>query len=418
MNSGNAFWREVIDYLPHLILVFRVDEQDQAHLIFCNREITTRLGYSAKEYVLASETEGSVQEELGALVDEVARRSHDVDAIKPRPCTLTTKSGDQRDFVIDFRVFKTKSAGTPLILVELQPYEGRADSPEASASEIPQAYTQPKEDKMPFVAESNVMKAVLQKAELALAQQGQHLLLRGEKGTGRSTLARHLAEEEAGSAGMPVAEPGSEEFPAGRVVLALNIDEMDSSLQQQLLERLKENTVERIIATASRPVEDLVEDGRFNAELFYLLSFHAVMVPPLRHRREDIRALAQAYLKMAAGALDIQQPELSAADVDRLEAREWQGNIPQLFETIRYSLLKAGGGDFRVRIPGAESSEFFPEQKVDPDEVLAFDEMNRRYLERILELTAGKIYGDDGAAALLDLKPTTLQSKLKRLGIK
>lgn len=434
MSNGNAFWREVIDYLPHLVLVFRIDEQDQAHLIFCNNLITEKLGYAPKEYVLASETDEQVSSELKMLVDEVAQRSHDVDSIPARPCTLTTKQGEARDFQIDFRIFRTKSARTNLIAVELQ-------EPGEGVDFTPDDYTQPAEqpEVSPtggmetdwVVVEDNVMQTVWKQIEQLAGQPTLNVALRGEAGTGRRTLARKLVGLRGSSPRNmielhpSVREQRFEELLRSTQRLELLLVELGNwpettqrMLRDFLARRQNRSQEVRVTATLQESLEQSVEAGDFDTELYYMLSLHPILVPPLRHRPNDIRAATKQYVVQVSEALRMDPPEIPEEELDKLAAEKWEGNFPQLYLTLRNALLKHEEGPLQVRLPSASQSRLFEEANVDEDEVLNFDEMNRRYLSRVLELTDGKIYGDDGAAALLDLKPTTLQSKLKKLGLK
>ena len=173
-----------------------------------------------------------------------------------------------------------------------------------------------------------------------------------------------------------------------------------------------------ILATTTGNLEERVNDGQFSAKLYYKIGFETLLVPPLRHRPEDVKATARRYVEQAGKVLNLQFNRLDEAKLEELTEQEWPGNFPQLYKVLRRSLLESDEDEFQLRLKEKQQYQLFPEQKISEDAVLGFDEMNRKYLERVLELTDGKIYGDDGAAALLNLKPTTLQSKLKRLGIK
>lgn len=441
MIKNNAFWREVIDYLPNLILVFRVDEQEEAHLIFCNNNITEYLGYAPKEYVLASETGSEVKNELKELIDEVARRSHDFDDISARPCTLTTKFGEQRHFGVDFRLFKTKAAQTSLIAVELKELHDVAEEQAEHNASEPVENHQSKKNTQPtasfFVADSDVMKTVLQNVERLLEQPDQNIMLRGEPGTGKRTLAGMIIEtlEERGIQSINLSKDDLNNPENAReklhaianqeydITVGLwSIDTIDAEIQTELssvLNRRKElKLTTRVIGTSAQSLEELVEAGNFDAELFYTLSFSPVLLPPLRHRKADLRKIVDIYLGRSSNLLNMKVPELAEEDYQKIMEEKWEGNLPELFDVLRNSLLKSANDEFELRLEPEKQFQLFPEETISEDEIIAFDDMNRRYLARILKLTDGKIYGDDGAAALLDLKPTTLQSKLKRLGLK
>ncbi len=435
MASNNAFWREVIDYLPKLVLVFRIVENEHAQLIFCNNEIRNQLGYSAREYVLASEEEGKVKQEIEQLVDEVAKRSHDVDSITPRPCKLTDKEGQLHHYNIDFRLYRTKSGGAQLINVELIPFD--EEHGEQQVNETKESTEAPVVDTSNFfVCESQAMQSAWNTIKQVCRQTDRHLLLRGETGVGKKAAAeqalRLLDPEklevirwnfDEGS-GKPEKKDWEEAKEAGAQVLIRiqHVDKMDQQEQEALLELLKRRGERqgktRIFATSRIGLDNLVEEGAFNAGLYYKIGFQSVLIPPLRHRKEDVREATLQFVRHAAKSLQLSFDNVPDKELKKLESQSWDRNFHQLYSVLRRSMLEADGDRFKVRLKEKKKFQLFPEQQIAEDEVLGFDEMNRRYLERILQLTDGKIYGDDGAAALLDLKPTTLQSKLKRLGIK
>jgi transcriptional regulator with GAF, ATPase, and Fis domain len=433
MASNNAFWREVIDYLPNLILVFRIDDQENAQLIFCNKKIREQLGYSAREYVLASETEGAIQREINKVVDEVARRSHDVDDIEPRSCHLTGKQGETHCYDIDFRLFKTKR-NAQLIAVEL--LSTRNTSKESSSTEDQRSQKAAGEIDESIVYESDIMQSVLNKLGQVEEGNKRHLLLQGEAGVGKRTLVSRLLKRHTGEGKAWQNYCWSGEGKTSEVNLpdritqedkhliikVIHITELTPEQQRQLLGVLKEreeNGLETwLIATTRQNLEDQVEKDQFDSKLYYYIGFETILVPPLRHRPEDIQAATRKYLERAARYLNMDIDDISDSDLQRLVDKQWTGNFPELFKVLRRSLLESEPETFQLRMKQKQQFQLFPEQKISEDAVLSFDQMNRTYLERVLKLTDGKIYGDDGAAALLDLKPTTLQSKLKRLGIK
>lgn len=419
--KGNAFWREVIDHLPNMLLIFRVDEKEEAHLIFVNNKVSEQLGYTAKEYVLNSETDADIKAELQVLIDEVARRSHDVDELKPRASTLTDKQGDKNRYEITFRLFTTSSQKSNLIAVELFPAQDK-EEPVAKPE-----LTQPKsllmtEDSAELIASSKLMQQVLNKAE-TLVKGADNMLIRGEQSVGKRTLIRYLIRNHSSLLGKIFwFHPNHDQFievdENHTLIVIPEIRRLSSSQQENLLALLNRNPSLRVIATSSKPLEQLVEDDKFDPELFYTLSFNSILVPPLRQRQSDVKEAAKRFIRSASDILKIESLHVEEGEYDKLERHEWEGNYDELFEVLRSSLTKAENGVLTFYISTKKQSSLFPEQDISPDEILFFDDMIRRYLSRILEITGGKIYGDDGAAKILGLKPTTLQSKLKKLGLR
>lgn len=443
MARSSAFWREVIDHLPGLILLFRVDENDTAHLIFTNQTITDLLGYSPKEYVLKSESSGKIADELEMLIDEIAQRSHDVDDLRARACGLTSKEGEHKRFNIAFNLFSTTNQKSHLIAVILRSaiQKSLSDSkPEQHEIENQPklSHSDKKDSKQHLILVSPLMESVWDKLR-TLYSSDSHLLLIGEKGVGKKTLCRHLFQsiepqetiELLDCSAEPLANILAKNHDISKdhaVLFIPEIDQLEKEEQEKLKKWITKQPQEResranqaafkIVATSAKPLEQAVENGAFSSALYYTLSFNTVLIPPLRQRPEDIKAIAQAFIDQSKKALRLPTFKANEDEIDKLLKYDWNENIDELFDVLRQSVLARENGHIEFKVTPKKQSELFEENNVSKDDVLAFDEMNRRYLKRILELTEGKIYGDDGAAKLVDLKPTTLQSKLKRLGLR
>jgi transcriptional regulator with GAF, ATPase, and Fis domain len=202
-------------------------------------------------------------------------------------------------------------------------------------------------------------------------------------------------------------------------------------LQEQQFERVGENRSRkvdvRIIAATNRDLEKEIETGDFRNDLFYRLSVFPIEVPPLRERREDIPMLTAHFLKMCAKKMKTQPLKLTNANIERLQTYEWPGNVRELQNAVERAAIFAQTGalhfDFlRPDSPkpaGSVSSAPSP-QKSDPV-ILTETELRRRERESIiaaLKQANGKISGPRGAAELLGMKPTTLASRIKALGLK
>lgn len=438
MQKENAFWREVIDYLPSLIFLFRIDEQERAHLIFCNNKVQQHLGYTAKEYVLAFEEDEVIHGEVQHLVDQIARRSHDVDSrIQPKPCRLTHKEGNNVDFYFQFRLFKTRSAQTNMLAVELKPVEmieqlmgePEVKETEPTSQQLNETYYDDYSTQL-FVVESPVMDRLLDRMD-RISHHPLNVVFQGEPSVGKRTLADALADlySDRLNAHVVYFDDENEEVefqekqpdkPEDRYIL-LRIDHLDklqNQGQRKLLNWLDNHQDQEliIVGTAEKPLDS--QESRFlDSNLFYQLSFYTLPVPPLRHRPEDVRAVARKFLDQAAEALQFERKPYDETYLEQLTQNRWEGNFSELFSALRSYLLK-GDAEDELHVPEIYDDDSHEDESSGIDRVITFDEMNRRYLSYVLRMTEGKIYGDDGAAALLGLKPTTLQSKLKKLGIK
>ena len=201
-------------------------------------------------------------------------------------------------------------------------------------------------------------------------------------------------------------------------------------LQEGRFERVGDETTRRVdvrvIAATNRDLQQEVAAGRFRRDLFYRLSVFPIALPPLRDRADDIARLAMHFLEHAAQRHGRHGLKLSAGAVRTLEAYAWPGNVRELQHVIERAVLLSRGGVLRLdgvlaepdAAPRVTSNEATPAvlQAVIPER-----EWRRRERENVrhaLHLAKGRIYGPDGAADLLGVKPTTLISRLAVLGLR
>jgi formate hydrogenlyase transcriptional activator len=161
-----------------------------------------------------------------------------------------------------------------------------------------------------------------------------------------------------------------------------------------------------LIAATNRSLAAMVEHGTFRQDLFYRLDVFSILVPPLRARRGDLAPLVASLTAQLAPKLRTAPPVVSRAVLARLEAHDWPGNVRELMNVLETAMILGGG---RLELP-----ETF--RRAQPD-APRFDAAMRATIEDSLRTTRGKIYGTDGAARRLGLKPATLQSKMRKLGI-
>jgi transcriptional regulator with GAF, ATPase, and Fis domain len=211
------------------------------------------------------------------------------------------------------------------------------------------------------------------------------------------------------------------------------IGEIPLELQGKLLRVLQEGAYERVgeertrtvdvrvIAATNRELRDEVAAGRFREDLYYRLDVFPIALAPLRERREDIVPLAEHFLASARLAPGAARPRLSAADRARLEAHDWPGNVRELQNAIERALITWRGGPLGLEIArsprgGARAAR----DAAGPERVLSECELRdaeRENLRRALAQSRWKISGPGGAAELLGVKPTTLASRLRKLGL-
>jgi len=231
---------------------------------------------------------------------------------------------------------------------------------------------------------------------------------------------------------------GRFEAADGGTLFLDEIGEIPLDLQSKLLRALQEKQYERvgdertkradvrIIAATNRNLKQEVEAGRFRADLFYRLNVFPVQVAPLRERREDIPLLAKYFVGTLAKDLKCPKPRLTEAGVIRLQSHDWPGNIRELRNVIERAIIVARGKALEFDLPSTNASPapmppLIERSEAAQPEFLTEPEIQRRERENlyvVLQKAGWKIKGADGAAELLGVKPTTLISRIKKLGLK
>lgn len=229
--------------------------------------------------------------------------------------------------------------------------------------------------------------------------------------------------------------PGRFELADGGTLFLDEIGEIPLAMQAKLLRVLQEQEIERvgdvrtrtinvrIIAATNRDLKKEVAEGRFRQDLFYRLSVFPIEIPPLRERREDIVLLVQHFVKQSAERMNRPAPRLSAETLRQLQAQTWPGNVRELQNSVERAVILSQGrplqfdvGDpARTVAPPATPPSGRADQEILTRERLKKQE--RENLIAALRQTGGKVFGPDGAAALLGMKPTTVASRIKALGI-
>jgi transcriptional regulator with GAF, ATPase, and Fis domain len=177
---------------------------------------------------------------------------------------------------------------------------------------------------------------------------------------------------------------------------------------------------------ANRNLKKEVAAGRFREDLYYRLNVFPMKVAALRDRKEDIPLLATHFIEISVKELGCPRPRLTRAGIETLQSYDWPGNIRELRNVIERAAIFAQGGALDFDLPASGSSvditsfgsEHGGEVKA---EYLTDAEIRRRERENlfaVLEKTGWKIKGVDGAAELLGLKPTTLISRIEKMGLK
>jgi DNA-binding NtrC family response regulator len=317
-----------------------------------------------------------------------------------------------------------------------------------------------------IVGKSAALRHVLQQVE-TVASIDSTVLILGETGTGKELIARavhqrswrkhkplvrvnctsipkELFESEffghakGAFTGAIRDRAGRFEAAAGGTLFLDEIGDIPVELQSKLLRVLQEKSYERvgeektrradvrIVAATNRDLKKEVAAGRFREDLYYRLNVFPLKVAPLRERKEDIPLLATYFVELLAKELGCPKPRLTRAGIETLQGYDWPGNIRELRNVIERAVIFARGGALEFDVPGTGSSvdrtSFgLPDGDQGEPEYLTEPEMRRRERQNlfaVLQKAGWKIKGADGAAELLGVKPSTLISRIAKMGLK
>ncbi len=222
---------------------------------------------------------------------------------------------------------------------------------------------------------------------------------------------------------------GKFELANGGTIFLDEIGEMSLELQVKLLRVLQEREIERvggtspikidvrIIAATNKNLEEEVAAGRFRMDLYYRLHVFPIMVPPLKKRKEDIPDLANHFIAVYSEKMGRKAPVLSDFALQQIMNYNWPGNIRELEHVMQRAILLTDGNTIK-EIELSMSSKMHPEPVQDSFSIKTILENERDYILYILKKCNGKISGAGGAAEILDIHPSTLNSKIKKLEIK
>ena len=235
---------------------------------------------------------------------------------------------------------------------------------------------------------------------------------------------------------------GRFETAEGGTLFLDEIGELPLEMQGKLLRFLQEKKYERIgedrtrqadvriIGATNRDLKKAIAAGRFREDLYYRLHVFPIQVAPLRERKEDIPLLAKHFIDVSVRELKCAKPRLTRAAVARLLSYDWPGNVRELRNVIERAVILARGGtlSFDLPVTGTPAPALRPAPRMNaPDgsdtAPKLLTEAELRSLERgnllaTLQKAKWKIRGPDGAAELLGIKPTTLYSRIQKMGIK
>jgi transcriptional regulator with GAF, ATPase, and Fis domain len=233
--------------------------------------------------------------------------------------------------------------------------------------------------------------------------------------------AELFGREKGAYTGALTRQAGRFELADGSTIFLDEIAELPLELQVKLLRVLEDGQLERIgstktltmdvrvIAATNRELVKLVANGAFREDLYYRLNVFPIAVPPLRERGEDIPLLVWTFAKQFGKALGKPVERIPQETMEGLMRYPWPGNIRELRNEIERAIILSEGSTLRVRLG--------PVAGLLADAQTTLEDVERQHILAALHQTDWRIRSLDGAAALLGLKPTTLESRIKKLGL-
>jgi formate hydrogenlyase transcriptional activator len=308
------------------------------------------------------------------------------------------------------------------------------------------------EDEGIVIGDSDAMRYVMSRID-QVAPTDATVLLQGETGTGKELLARAVHRRSprrdrpfvvVNCAAMPAALIESELFgrergaftgahatQIGRFELANHgtifldeIGELPLEVQPKLLRVLQEGQVERlgnprtvnvdvrVVAATNRDLTDEVRESRFRADLYYRLNVFPLTIPSLRQRREDIPALVHHLVDRLGRDLRRRIDTIPDEVIAALQRYEWLGNVRELENILQRAIIVSRNGVLSIGDPWVP-----PLERAASSENVTMIEVERRHIGRVLGDVRWRIEGAGGAAQMLGMKPSTLRSRMLKLGI-
>jgi len=373
---------------------------------------------------------------------ETLRRARQEHAVLP--VLLVTAYADIREAVDAMRDGAVNYLAKPIDLDELLVIVRHATGLSETA---PLRFNQDKQLPAHIIARSPLMQAVFRDASL-VAPSESRVLITGESGVGKEALADVLhawsrraagplvkvncaaipetlleselfGHEKGAFTGATAQRIGRFETAQGGTIFLDEIAEMSAALQAKLLRVTQDGRFQRlgssaeihadarILAASNRNLEEEIREGRFREDLFYRLNVVELSVPPLRERKEDILPLAGLFIAEFTKG----RARFSNTVTDCLQRYTWPGNVRELRNAVERAMILASGSKLRIKVPDHDVGDRISLS-------LTLEDIERQHILRVLEIARWRVQGEGGAASLLGLKRTTLESRMMRLGIR
>jgi len=301
-----------------------------------------------------------------------------------------------------------------------------------------------------IVGESDAIKRVLSQAE-KVANTDTCVLILGETGTGKELLAHAIhnmssrkahamvnvncaalpatlieselfGREKGAFTGALKSQIGRFEAAHGSTIFLDEIGDLPIELQAKLLRVLQEGEFERlgstktisvdvrVIAATNRNLGEMANEQKFRKDLYYRLNVFPITLPPLRERQEDIPLLVWALVSEFVKSMGKPITKIQKKTMTALKQYAWPGNVRELKNVIERAMIMSTGSTLQV--------EHIADKDAPTDIKMSLAEIEKEHILKVLDSTNWRVRGEKGAAKILELKPTTLEARMKKMGIR
>jgi DNA-binding NtrC family response regulator len=284
------------------------------------------------------------------------------------------------------------------------------------------------------------------------------VLIQGETGTGKELIARFIhaqserrkrplitvncaalpaglveselfGHEKGAFTGATQRKLGRFEIAHGATIFLDEVGELPLDAQAKFLRVLQHGEFERVggaqtikvdvrvLAATNQPLQKLVDEGKFRADLFYRLNVFPLSLPPLRERGNDLVLLVNYFAQKYRARFRKQITSVSLSSLEALKQYHWPGNVRELEHIVERAVLLSEGEVLTIDPPLGQRPVASPLPGVDAGQFVSLEEMERRYIEAVVRHTKGVIAGKGGAAEILNINHSTLRSRMKKLGL-
>lgn len=470
VKGAETRWRKLLENVN--LLVLGIDHHK--NIFYVNPYFLSSTGYVSEEIeqmpfvrILPEKERSAIEERLG----DIFQRQSDI--LPERCLPLVTKNGNEREILWSSVLLESSNNSMPSLLSigkditdqvlaeksrdnamqELESLKMKLEEENISLKELIVA----KNGFNEIIGQSDELLYVLNKIQ-QVAETDSTVLIIGETGTGKELVARAIHRESVRSgnafirvncAAIPAElveselfghEPGAFtnaialrlgkfELAQGGTIFLDEISELPLAAQGKLLNILQEREFERvggtktipldvrIISATNRALETEIAQGRFRADLFYRLNVYPISVPPLRNRKGDIPLLTRYFIdvfnkKFGKNIMDAPQYVM-----DALVSYDWPGNVRELRNILERGVITSPTESLQL------PEDLNPAQNIDntrlfaETELLPLVEVERQHIHRALERSGWQISGSKGAARILQMNPSTLRSRMKKLSL-